>query len=474
MKALLSIFIFIAFFGYQAEAQCHYIPTTTVSPDTLTWTFYGGTEASYGCAPIDPNYWISGYGDSVKVTFVNPQSYPTFRVWGMNTDDSAAVFINGLPFALNGSSASYNAKVVCGLSPGPNGIGFSAGNLVGVLTPFQGNYSYQDIQLNATNVTSITVKGLAGAGWGFAGVSVNCPLTGVCDPTAFDTTATISCGDSVIIGGTAYRFGGVYADTIQNAGGCDSIITLHLAALGDTINISQSICQGDSFYFYADEERASGIYTHILYARNGCDTLVRLMLTVNPLPVVTFSLSSDVAAGYIGYRSEGLTDTTYDWCEAPWYPNQFMVIGGSPVGGSYAGPGIVNGVIYRDSISRIWGFDSTLRLSYIFTDTNGCSASASASGTIIFDWCEGITEVNNTLLNIYPNPAAESVNISVDGSMQGARIQITDATGRCVSSLTVESTILTVNTGHLANGLYILQLNNTAGQSAVRKLIIER
>ena len=473
MKILFPFFILLAFLSYRVDAQCHYIPTTTTSPDTLTWTFYGGTIASYGCAPIDPNYWISGHGDSVKVTFVNAQSYPTFRVWGMNTDDSATVFVNSLPYALNSSTASYDAKVVCGLSPGPDGIGFSAGNLVGVLTPFQGNYSYQDIQLNATNVTSITVKGLAGAGWGFAGVSVNCPLTGICNSTSFDTTAVISCGDSVVIGGTAYKFGGDYADTIQNSGGCDSIITLHLAALGDTINISQSICQGDSFYFYAEQEHSTGTYTHVLYARNGCDTLVRLLLTVNPLPVVTFSLDSEIRVGDIGFYLQGINnDTVFSWCEAPWYPNQFMLIGGNPFGGSYEGPGIANGIIYRDSISRQFGVDSTLNLRYIFTDTNGCSASAGAN--ILFNWCEGITEVSNTFLRVYPNPAAEVVNLEVDGSMAGAHLQISDALGRCVTSIAVESTTLTVNTCHLSSGIYIVQLNNGAGQSAIRKLIIER
>ncbi len=173
----------MAFFsGFAANAQCHYISTTTAPQDTLTWTFYGGTSASYGCSPIDPTYWISGYGDSVLVTFVHPQSHPSFRVWGMNTDDSATVYVNGAAYHLDSISASYDAKDTCGQSPGPDGIGFSSGNLVGVLTPLQGNYSYQNVMINAVNVSSIAVKGLSGAGWGFAGVSINCPFaTGIND-----------------------------------------------------------------------------------------------------------------------------------------------------------------------------------------------------------------------------------------------------------------------------------------------------
>ena len=201
MKTKLLSSILALLIGLTAKAQCHYIPTTDAPADTLSWTFYGGSSQSYGCLPIDPTYWISGYGDSVLVTFAHPQSYPTFRVWGMNTDDSATVFVNGTAYPLDSSSASYDAKDTCGQSPGPDGIGFSAGNLVGVLTDVQGNYSYQNVQIKATNVSSITVKGLAGLGWGFAGVTIDCQSSGISQltntvstlvyPNPFSTSTTI-------------------------------------------------------------------------------------------------------------------------------------------------------------------------------------------------------------------------------------------------------------------------------------------
>lgn len=161
--------------GLNANAQCNYIPSTSTGTDTLSFTFFGGSFESYGCAPIDPTYWFSGNGSSVTITFVNPQSYPTFRVWGMNDDDSASVSVNNGAYTLNSSSASYDAKKTCGLSPGPDGVTFSGGNLVGVNNNTLGNYSYQNVQLNVTNVTTIKLTGISGLGWGFAGVSVNCP-----------------------------------------------------------------------------------------------------------------------------------------------------------------------------------------------------------------------------------------------------------------------------------------------------------
>lgn len=176
MKANLLFTLLIAATVFTVNGQCNYIPSTSSQTDTLSYTFSGGSFQSYGCFPIDPTYWLSGSGNSVTVTFVNPESYPTFRVWGMNTDDVASVIVNGESYPLTSSTASYDAKVICGISPGPDGVIFLDGNLVGANTPSQGNYSYQNVQVNATNVTTIKVTGISGAGWGFAGISVDCPL----------------------------------------------------------------------------------------------------------------------------------------------------------------------------------------------------------------------------------------------------------------------------------------------------------
>jgi hypothetical protein len=177
MKTKLLFTILFAFIGFTANAQCHYIPSTSTAIDTLSYSFSGGSFQSYGCAPIDPTRWLSGNGNSVTVNFVNPESYPTFRVWGMNDDDEASVSVDGVSYPLTASSASYDAKVVCGVSPGPDGVIFTGGNLIGANSNALGNYSYQNVQLNATNVTTFTVTGIGGLGWGFAGVSVNCPLS---------------------------------------------------------------------------------------------------------------------------------------------------------------------------------------------------------------------------------------------------------------------------------------------------------
>lgn len=168
-----------------ANAQCNFIHVTSTATDTVSYIFSGGAF-QYGCAPIAPSYWFVGNGVSVTINFVSPATNPSLRVWGMNDDDSASVSVNGVNYPLTASTASYDTKVVCGISPGPDGVLFSGGKLVGANNNNLGNYSYQNVQINTTNINSILLTGLSGNGWGFAGVTV-CPSPiGIADYYATD------------------------------------------------------------------------------------------------------------------------------------------------------------------------------------------------------------------------------------------------------------------------------------------------
>ena len=176
MKKLL-LFLIIPFLSF---GQQTYVPVDSIAPNILNYTFSGGSFQSYGCSNLDPTYWFLGSGNSFTVNFVNSQTNPSFRVWGMNDDDSAEVFVNESAYFLSLTSASYDDKVICDsifgysnpVSPGPEGVVFASGLLVGVNSNDIGNYSYQNVTINSSNVNSLTVVGEGGNGWGFAGVTV--------------------------------------------------------------------------------------------------------------------------------------------------------------------------------------------------------------------------------------------------------------------------------------------------------------
>ncbi|MBP9151449.1 MAG: T9SS type A sorting domain-containing protein [Flavobacteriales bacterium] len=164
------------------NAQTIYIPIDSAASNILNYSLVGGSLQSYGCEGLDPTYWMSGSGNSVTVVFANAQTNPSIRVWGMNDDDSAELFVNTVAYPLTANSASYNSKVICNTtngSPGPDGVLFSSGLLVGANSNAEGNYSYQDVTLQTSSVNSIRIAGVSGAGWGLAGVTITQEAAGI-------------------------------------------------------------------------------------------------------------------------------------------------------------------------------------------------------------------------------------------------------------------------------------------------------
>ncbi len=348
MKKLYFLFLilnssFLIFNSERIFAQCDFIPSTSSSIDTLYYSFSGGIFASYGCAPIDPSFWLSGNGIYVTINFVNPQDYPAVRVWGMNDDDSASVDVNGLNYPMNLASASYAPKVVCGISPGPDGVIFANGKIVGANSNGLGNYSYSDVTINSTGVTTITVTGTNGAGWGFAGTVVECaPLPvaafsanpnsvcpGTClaftnlsiNATTYEWTfagANPSTGTDINPTSICYNTPGSYDVSliVTNAAGSDTLtlnnyITVYpfpppqgITQSGDTLFANQGamgyqwyhtgvLIPGATDYFFLASQ--DGDYNVVATDANGCeveaaifDVVASVLFTVSDLPFTVY------------------------------------------------------------------------------------------------------------------------------------------------------------------------------------------
>lgn len=131
----------------------------------------------------------------------------------------------------------------------------------------------------------------------------------------------------VICQGQSYQFNGITytsnnntaKDTVQNAAGCDSIITLNLIVnptYQHTLN--QSICQGQSYTFngivYTTSQ--SGVVAN-LQTIKGCDSTVTLNLVVHPRP--TTVLNETICQGK-SYTYNGVVYTTPQTGITTFYP----------------------------------------------------------------------------------------------------------------------------------------------------------
>ncbi len=108
---------------------------------------------------------------------------------------------------------------------------------------------------------------------------------------------------------------GTYNDTLVNTKGCDSFLTMVL--FRDTVyvkNISDSICAYDSFNFNGKFLKVAGVYTNTLKNAGGCDSIITLNL-------VKFSPSTITLSKYIA----NVLTTQTGFLSYQWYWNNALL-----------------------------------------------------------------------------------------------------------------------------------------------------
>ena len=197
------------------------------------------------------------------------------------------------------------------------------------------------------------------------------------------STNSINSCNSYLWNGTSYTQSGIYYDSLQNVTGCDSILILNLTV--DSADFTQlNIITCDSYTWNTSTYTTNGNYKDTLQNVNGCDSVISLDLTINN----SFSLSTNITA----CDSYSWNGTTYN----------------------------VSG-IYYDSLQTANGCDSiqTLNLTINSSSNNALNISAcnnyswngntyNVSGTYIdtlssISACDSIVTLNLTINNSYSN-----------------------------------------------------------------------
>ena len=208
-------------------------------------------------------------------------------------------------------------------------------------------------------------------------------MQGQCVATGSTLNSAICGGDTFYVGPNAHTQAGAYSDTLTNADGCDSVVTLTLIVnhrYNDTL--VQNICTGDSFSFAGIWHRTAGYYYDSLVTVNGCDSIIALNLIVNP--PVTQTIHDTICTGDTvnfnghAYTTTGIrrdTLTTVNGCDSIVVLNLIV----RPIltssisrsicrGGNFDfnGRNITAAGTYKDTLTTSLGCDSvvTLTLSY--------------------------------------------------------------------------------------------------------------
>ncbi len=218
---------------------------------------------------------------------------------------------------------------------------------------------------------------------------------------------------------------GTYYDTLANANGCDSIITLNLTINTPTSNIlNQTSC--NSYFFNNQTLTLSGTYYDTLVNSTGCDSIISLNLTINnPNNTITQS-GATLTANAFG--------ATYQWVNCASFsiiPNETNQSYTATTNGDYA----------------------------LIITQNGCkdtSVCVTVSGV-------GFSEIpKESFIQISPNPTNGKMQIERIGKpFSNATIQIVTPTGNKVyEKKHVFANKYNINISSFASGIYFMVIYN--------------
>jgi gliding motility-associated-like protein len=192
-----------------------------------------------------------------------------------------------------------------------------------------------------------------------------------------NTSIDICAGDSALIGGVYQTIAGIYSDTLESVGSCDSIINTTLNVSPAYIqNTSIDICNGDSVLIGGVYQTIAGIYNDTLQSVSSCDSIIST--TLNVLPAYFYNISVDICVGdsvlvggvyqtvagtynntvQLSSSCDSVTITTVNVLSAFIYNTSVDICNGDSlfVGGGYQ---TVSG-IYNDTIQSVSSCDSII------------------------------------------------------------------------------------------------------------------
>ncbi len=188
------------------------------------------------------------------------------------------------------------------------------------------------ILVDTLDFDSITANICAGDTFNFNGTKLTTQGTyidsfvqNVCNSNNIITTLTLNVNSASsssiadnICQGTIYHFNGkkintagTYTDTLVNAGGCDSVITLNLNILSPSSDsISAAICQGKKYNFNGKNISKAGIYYDTTTNYLGCDSIIKLNLQVNN--ATTDTIIVGICAGFsYTFKGQNISKTGF-------------------------------------------------------------------------------------------------------------------------------------------------------------------
>lgn len=276
------------------------------------------------------------------------------------------------------------------------------------------------------------------------------------DTNSFDVT--ICLGELHFAGGSFQATAGTYYDYYSNAFNCDSLVITNLAVDPTHIMIqNDTICDGDMYNFNGQNLTTAGTYYDSLQTVLGCDSVYTLHLEVLSTYFNTVDTSGCLKDSLMFNGSLVINTGTYiesyvkgNGCDSAIQFNVTIY----PNDTSYSDTTICEG----DSVLIFGNFQGTPGVySQLLTSSFGCdSVDQRELKTMV---CENVEEIHGTdIINVYPNPVNETLNIQVKDGVMGS-IQIIDMFGRVIYSTTNQGPT-PISVSNWSKGMYQIIMNH--------------
>ncbi len=417
-----------------------------------TVSFIGSHSGAPCCAPTVSSF--SATGCSSYVWAENGETYTTSGSYNDTlTNVSGCDSIITLNLTINVPTTSGLSASAC------ETYTWSENNMT-----YTASGNYNDTLVNAAGCDSIITLNL----------TINVPTTSGLSASACETYTWSE-------NNMTYTASGNYNDTLVNAAGCDSIITLNLTInVPTTSGLSASACETYTWSENNMTYTASGNYNDTLVNAAGCDSIITLNLTINQ-PAASFETVS--ACDTYTWNSNGMTYTNSGWfldtlstvsgCDS--IITLDLTIIASPVAnatddnaGTLTGSGgspvqwincVTNAAIAGATSAT---FSPVANGTYAIIVSNG--SCTDTSNCVVVDYI-GLDE--NTLINasISPNPATDEVQITFTGT--SALLIIRDAQGKMIQTENIENGA-TISLVNLQTGVYFFELVTVQGKATKR------
>jgi hypothetical protein len=183
-------------------------------------------------------------------------------------------------------------------------------------------------------------------------------------------------------------------------------------------------------------------YTVLGVNQFGCQGSAVQLITVKNIPVITTAATS----------------------------NQMCIGETTTLSASGAGG---NNYVWNSISSTIMGsvvvVSPNVSTSYVVSGTNSDGCVSTATVILAVTGCTGLNKLTTTAsgVKLYPNPSKGEFNIEFSTSSDKT-VEVLDLTGRVIMANSSKSNVLNFNISNLANGIYYVKIQNTAGTEVVK------